>query len=204
MADIYLQTFKVPSLLFTSIGMALSSVNIPNLTYLISKKNEDEQRKYISNLFAQISLFSAAISILGIICAPLVAKLILPGLSNDVAGVAVTLTRIMFPALMFISLAYITAGILQVHRHFMISSLISIPSNIAIIGSLLIFRGDVVALGYATTIGWLLQFLVQLPVLIKEKYRFGFKINLKNEHTRNIYRQLVPILLGMLLCNYAC
>jgi putative peptidoglycan lipid II flippase len=196
MADIYLQTFKVPALLFTSIGMALSSVNIPNLTYFISKKNEGERRKYVSNLFAQISLFSAVISILGIICAPLVAKLILPGLSNDVAGVAVTLTRIMFPALMFISLAYITAGILQVHRHFMISSLISIPSNIAIIGSLLIFRGNVIALGYATTIGWLLQFLVQLPVLIKEKYRFGFKINLKNEHTRNIYRQLVPILLG--------
>jgi len=196
LADIYLQTFKVPGLLFTSIGMALSSVNIPNLTYYTSKENDGERKKYVSNLYAQISLFAAAISAIGIVFAPFVARLILPGLSSEVSGIAVTLTRIMFPTLMFISLAYVTAGILQVHKHFILPSLIGIPFNIVIISSLLIWKENIVMLGYVTTAGWLLQFLVQLPLLIKEKYSFRFRIDFKNEHTKAIYRQLIPILLG--------
>lgn len=196
LSDVYTQVFGLASLLFTSIGMALSSVNIPNLTHYLTNENEEERRKYISGLFAQIALSASLISVLGIIFAPWVTRLILPGMNEDVAGVAVSLTRIMFPTLLFICLAYVTAGILQVHKHFMISSLISIPFNLIIIGALLVWKNNILILGYVTTLGWLLQFLVQLPVLIKEKYRFHFRLGLDNRHIRDVYTKLFPILLG--------
>lgn len=197
LADIYSQVFGVPSLLFTSIGMALSTVNIPNLTHYLANESEEKRKKYVSALFTHIFLAGSAVSVCGILLAPPVAKVILPGLDDNAASaIAVTLTRIMFPTLLFISFAYITAGILQVHRHFLISSLISIPYNIAIIAALFIKKGDIIWLGYATAFGWLLQFLVQLPVLFKEKYRLGFELDLKNKHVNEVFLKIVPILLG--------
>lgn len=196
LSDVYTQVFGVASLLFTSIGMALSSVNIPNLTYYLTNANEEERKKYISGLFAQLFMVGSIVSILGIFLAPLVTGIILPGLDSDVTDIAVTLTRIMFPTLLFICLAYVSAGILQVHRRFLISSLISIPFNLVIIASLLIWKNNILALGYVTTLGWLLQFLIQLPVLIREKYTFSFKLDFKNEHIKDVYTKLFPILLG--------
>lgn len=196
LADIYTQVFGVASLLFTSIGMALSTVNIPNLTHYFANESEEKRKKYVAALFTHIFLAGTAISVCGIVLAPLAAKVILPGLDSAAAGIAVTLTRIMFPTLLFISLAYITAGILQVHRHFLLSSLISIPFNIAIIAALFVKRGDIIWLGYVTAFGWLLQFLVQLPVFFREKYRIGFEFDLKNKHVNEVFLKIVPILLG--------
>ncbi len=196
LADVYTQVFGISSLLFTSIGMAISSVNIPNLTHYSLNESAEKRREYAAGLFAQITLLAALVSVLGILFAPVAAKLILPGLDSGTAGVAASLTRIMFPTLIFICLAYITSGILQVHKHFLISSLISIPFNLLIITALLIWKNDIFVLGYVTTIGWLLQFLVQLPVLLKEKYRFSLKLHFENPHTREVYMKLLPILLG--------
>ena len=196
LADAYLQIFGIPALLFASVGMALSSVNIPNMTLYIKSKSEEERVGYVSNLFAQLTFLAAAISVIGIVLAPWVTRLILPGLDSEIGHVSTTLTRIMFPTLIFICLAYTTAGILQVHKHFIASTVISIPFNILIITSLLIWRGNIIVLGIVTTVGWFLQFLIQLPALLKDGYRFDFKIDLKNEHTAAIYKKLVPILLG--------
>jgi putative peptidoglycan lipid II flippase len=128
--------------------------------------------------------------------APAITSLIAPGLSGEAVGLAVLLTRIMIPTLLFVSLTYVAAGVLQVHSYFLLSSSISIPFNLLVIISLL-FRGqDIILLGYVTTLGWFLQFLIQVPVLLKEKYRFFFKIDFQNEHTLLMFKQLLPILLG--------
>ncbi|MEQ8201966.1 MAG: lipid II flippase MurJ, partial [Syntrophomonadaceae bacterium] len=116
--------------------------------------------------------------------------------SDDVTGLAVLLTRIMLPTLLFVSLTYVAAGVLQVHGHFLLSASISIPFNILVITSLFVKGDDLVMLGYVTTLGWLLQFLIQVPVLFKEKYRFFSRIDFHNEHTRLLFKQLLPILLG--------
>ncbi|MCX7710270.1 MAG: murein biosynthesis integral membrane protein MurJ [Clostridia bacterium] len=196
LADIYTQVFGLASLLFTSVGMAISSANIPNLTHYLTNENKEERNKYVSGLLTQISLTATVVSLLGIIFAPKIAKVILPGLDEEASIIAVTLTRIMLPTLLFISLAYITAGILQVHKHFLISSLISIPFNMVIIAALLIWKNDIFILGYVTTLGWLLQFIVQIPILKKEKYIFNLKFNFSNKHIRSTYIKLIPILIG--------
>lgn len=196
LTDAFQVIFSFPGLLFASIGTALSSVNIPDLTYFISNCTQEERDRYLSNLFAHISLWGALISILGVIFAPTITHIIAPGLSGDVVNIAVVLTRIMLPTLLFVSLTYVTAGVLQVHGYFLLSAAISIPFNLLIIASLVFKGDDIVLLGYVTTIGWMLQFLIQFPVLIKEKYHFFWKIDFKNEQIVNMFRQLIPILLG--------
>jgi putative peptidoglycan lipid II flippase len=196
LTDLFQLIFSFPGYLFTSIGTALSSVNIPDLTYYINSRTREERNKYLSNLFAQITLWGTLLSLAGIVFAPALTSLIAPGLSDEVVGLAVLLTRIMIPTLLLVSLTYVAAGVLQVHGHFMLSSSISIPFNLLVIAALLLRGDDIILLGYVTTLGWFLQFLIQMPVLFKEKYRFFFKIDFKNEHTVLLFKQLGPILLG--------
>ncbi|MGI5921816.1 MAG: murein biosynthesis integral membrane protein MurJ [Syntrophomonadaceae bacterium] len=196
LTDIYQVIFSLPSLLFASIGTALSSVNIPDLTYFINNRTKEERDRYLANLLAHITLWSALLCVAGIIFAPTITKILAPGVSGEVVHVAVILTRIMIPTLLFVSLAYVATGVLQVHGYFLLAATISVPFNIVIIASLLLKGGDIVFLGYITTIGWLLQFLIQLPVLIKEKYRFLGRIDFKDEQIVNLFKQLIPILLG--------
>lgn len=196
LTDAFQVIFSFPGLLFASIGTALSSVNIPDLTYFLSSRTKEERDRYLSNLFAHVTLWGALISVLGMIFAPAITGLIAPGLSGDVVHIAVVLTRIMLPTLLFVSLTYVTAGVLQVHGYFLLSAAISIPFNVLIIASLILKGDDIILLGYVTTIGWMLQFFIQFPVLIKEKYRFFWKIDFKNEQIVNMFRQLGPILLG--------
>ncbi|MEA4924836.1 MAG: murein biosynthesis integral membrane protein MurJ [Syntrophomonadaceae bacterium] len=196
LADLFQVIFSFPGYLFASVGTALSSFNIPDLTYFINNRTREERNQYLSNLFAQITLWATLLSLLGIVFAPALTRLIAPGISGEAEELAVLLTRIMIPTLLFVSLTYVAAGVLQVHGYFLLSSSISVPFNILIIGSLLLKGDDIVLLGYVTTIGWLLQFLIQTPVLIKEKYHFSLRINFKDEHTVLLFKGLIPILLG--------
>ena len=195
-SDAYLQVFGVSTLLFTSIGIALSSVSIPIFTQYLTQESEEDRKEYISNLFSQVTLITSIITVIGIMFAPWITKLILPGISGEAYNLSISLTRIMFPTLIFICLAYIVSGVLQVHKHFVITSLISIPFNLIIILFLIIYEDNIIYLGYVTAAGWLLQLLVQLPILFKEKYKLSFHIDFTNKHIRQIYANLVPILLG--------
>lgn len=195
LADIFQAIFSLPSLLFSSIGTAISSVNIPNLTYYISSKTPEERYAYISRLFAQVTFWGAVVSVIGIIFAPTLAKLIVPGIAGEAYQMAVIITRIMMPTFLFVNLTFVATGILQVHAHFLRAAAISIPFNILIILALILKGNDIVFISYVTTAGWLFQFLMQLPVIIKEKYSF-LPFNLQNNYTFAMVRQLVPVLLG--------
>lgn len=194
-ADIFQVIFSFPSLLFSSIGTALSSVNIPNLTWFTSAKTREERNQYMSNLMAHVTVWSTIVTVAGIIFAPTISSLIAPGVSSSVDHFAITLTRIMMPTLIFVNLTYLTAGILQVHGYFMRSAAISIPFNLLIILALYLRGDDIVILSYVTTIGWLLQFLVQVPVLKREKYALPRFIRHGGQAFVSL-RQLVPVLLG--------
>lgn len=193
--DIFQTIFSLPNLLFSGIGTALSSINIPNLTYYISNCSKEERDRYISRLYAQITLWGTIITILGIIIAPTLARLLAPGIEGGAAQIAALLTRIMLPTFLFVSLTFVTTGILQVHGHFLRAAAISIPFNILIILALVFKGADIVFISYMTTLGWLLQLLFQLPVLMREKYKISL-LDFRENHTVRMVKQLMPVLLG--------
>lgn len=193
--DIFQTVFSLPNLLFSGIGTAISSINIPNLTYFISNCTREERDRYISRLYAQITLWGTIITIGGIIVAPTLARLLAPGIEGEAAKIATLLTRIMLPTFLFVSLTFVTTGILQVHGHFLRAAAISLPFNILIILALLLKGADIVFISYMTTIGWLLQFLFQLPVLIRKKYKISF-LDFRENRTGKMLKQLLPVLLG--------
>merc|ERR1712127_298495 len=109
--------------------------------------------------------------------------LIAPGFEGDYQKMelAVTLTRITFPFLMFISLASFFSAILNSHNKFAIASAAPIILNILLIGVLFFGRvlNDqlVYYLSYAVTLSGILQFIF-LYFFIKKYFSPEFNLNI--------------------------
>ena len=129
---------------------------------------------------------------------PIFVFLIAPGFEGDYQKIelTITLTRITFPFLLFISLASFFSAILNSHNKFAIASAAPIILNILLIGVLLfgkILNDQLVYyLAYVVTASGILQFIF-LYFFVK-KY-FSLKINLSfkiDNKVKLFFRKLLP------------
>jgi len=173
-SDIYFQIFSVVTLIFTGIGIALQTQVIMNL-------NKDEysspesKRAYVSSFIGKTALCLSAVTALLYIFARPFTSLLLPEVKGADFETAVNLTYIMLPSLIFVTIAYIISGVLQNSRVFFIPSIVSLPYNIIIIGSLFVPGITIEKIGIATTIGWFLHIVIQLPNFYKKGYRLIYR-----------------------------
>ena len=178
--DIYFQIFGLVTLIFTGIGVALSTLVIKNLNKADNNTFE-LQKKYVASFITKTTLAVLFFTGLLYLFARPVTKLLLPGLSEDLYGVSIKLMYIMLPSFLFVIIAYIISGVLQNCRVFFISSIMSLPFNCIIIASLFVKDIDIITVGVVTTIGWFLHIVVQLPSFYKKGYRlFTTKPGFKN------------------------
>ena len=169
--DIYFQIFGLVNLIFTGVGVALSTLVIKNLN---KQAVSDEQLKriYVSHFIGKTTLVTLFVTALMYIGAKPLTKVLLPGLDGQEMVRAVKLMYIMLPSLWCVLVAYIISGVLQNNKVFFISSIMSLPFNVVIITSLFVPNVDITTVGIVTTIGWFLHIVIQLPSFYKKGYRF--------------------------------
>jgi len=111
---------------------------------------------------------------------------------------AVQLSAIMFPALIFLVLANLASGYLQSNNRFAASAVTSIPFNLFIIGSVLLpFNRSVQILAVGSLIGIASQYFVQLPAMIRAGYKISPVIfDFKEEGFRRLMMLSMPVVLG--------
>lgn len=174
--DIYTQVFSVASVIFTAVGVALSTFVIKSINNRLIE-NEAEEREFVGYFFKR-ALMISVIGTIGLFMLSFpVTKLLLPGLSDHDFFVALRLFWIMLPSLCFIVLTYTTMGLLQNRNKFFITSIVSLPFNILIIGSMLLGVNNIYILGAVTTLGWAAHFLFLYPTLHKEGYKLWSNTN---------------------------
>ena len=172
--DIYFQIFGLVNLIFTGVGVALSTLVIKNLNKAENSKEEDK-RAYVSRFIGKTTFVTLIVTIIMYLCAEPLVRVLLPGLDRDSFSLAVKLMYIMLPSLWFVLVAYIISGVLQNNKVFFISSIMSLPFNVVIICSLFVPHIDITTVGIVTTIGWFLHIVIQLPSFYKKGYRFFVK-----------------------------
>ncbi len=169
-ADIYFTIFSLTTLVFTGIGVALSTLIIKNLNK-INITDERSQKEYVSYFISKTMVFLIAFTILAYVLAAPLTRLILPGISDEAFPLALKITYIMIPSLAFVIIAYIIYGVLQNKRIFFITSIMSLPYNIIVIASLFIANADIILISFVTTIGWFLHIVILLPSFYKNGYK---------------------------------
>lgn len=202
LSDVFFVAFRIPNLLRELFAEgSMSSAVIPVLKEYQIKKGEEETKKIVKSLFTFIILVVGIITIAGIVFSPLIVKLIAPGfLSNpEKFELTVLLTRIMFPFLLFISLAALTMGTLNTNNIFFIPALAPCFLNIAIIimvvGFSTFFFNPIISVAVGVTLGGLLQWLVQAPAFYKNGFKFG--ISAFHPALKKIAILIIPTTLAM-------
>ena len=183
------------------IGGAVSGVLIP----LFSEMSADDRRlaRTFSTLVASVGLALIGVTLLLVVLAePLVAAAA-PGFSEATRAMAVLMTRITLPAVLFLGLSAVTAARLYARDRFAAPSLGPATLN----GTLIVLAlaltpvvGPVgVAIGYLA--GASAHLLVQLPALVRDQLRLTRPAWRGNPDTARAIRLYLPIAAGLVVAQ---
>ena len=177
LSDAFYVSFRIPNLLREIFAEGtMSSAFIPVLSEYQLKEGDEGAAGLVRAVFTFILTAAGGICLIGIVLAPFIVSAIAPGFlaHPDKFRLTVLLTRVMFPFLLFISLGALSMGALNVKGIFFLPTLSSAVLNIAMIITVvtlsLLFGNPVVAAAAGVTVGGVVQFLYQVPVLKSSGY----------------------------------
>jgi putative peptidoglycan lipid II flippase len=179
--DAFTAAFRIPNLLRDLFAEgALSTAFVTTFSKTAARSNDAAAWALANKIATLAAVVLGALCILGIIYSPQLVATLAPGFPPAKAAVTVTLTRIMFPFILLVSLAALVMGMLNAKNVFGIPAMASSFFNV---GSIVGGVGfgywldphfgplALVGLAFGTLIGGGLQLAVQLPQL----HRLGFR-----------------------------
>ncbi|HEY5039130.1 MAG TPA: lipid II flippase MurJ, partial [bacterium] len=185
-SDAYFMAIRIPTLLRDLFAEgALSNAFVPALTARLGKKNRGDAWDLMSQVFSLLCLVTGGLTVLGIFFAPQLVSLVAYGFTNDAEKMKLTieLTRILFPVLLFVSLAALWMGTLNSLHRFTAAAFAPVFMNLTqiAVGVFLIKfwkstnpveeMRNVRLWALSMTLGMLLQWLVQVPAAFKAGVR---------------------------------
>lgn len=204
MTDAFFIAFKLPNLLRRMFAEgAFSQAFVPILGEYRNKRGEAETKRLVDHVATLLFLILLGVAALGVAGAPIIIYIAAPGFAADTTKfeLTVTLTRICFPYIAFMSLVALAGGILNTWSRFALPAFTPVLLNVAFIGMALFaapyFDPPVLALGVAVLIGGALQLAIQLPALARIGMLPRFSLNWRDEGVRRIMLLMVPALLGV-------
>ena len=201
--DAFFVAFRLPNLLRRLVAEgALSSAFIPVFTEHVTTRSRAETLRMLRVVTGMMLLILGGLSLLGILAAPWVVRVMAPGFFADPAAgqLTVRLTRLMFPYLFLVGLSALAMGVLNAHRHFLLPALSPVALNIGIIiGAVVIaprLPEPVVGLGVGVLLGGLGQLLLQVPWLAKRRLLATPRIDFRHPAVRRILGLMAPVVVG--------
>ncbi|MDA7838078.1 murein biosynthesis integral membrane protein MurJ [Candidatus Pelagibacter sp.] len=197
LADAFFVAFRIPNTfrrLFSE--GTFNAAFVPSYSSVLDNKKKSQ--KFANNIFTLLIVGLFFLVLVIEIMMPIFVFLIAPGFEGDYKKMelAITLTRITFPFLMFISLVSFFSAILNSHNKFAVTSAAPIILNILLIGVLLfgkILNDELVYyLSYAVTISGLLQ-LIFLYFFVKKHFSPKINLSLKIDNkVKLFFKKLLP------------
>ncbi len=196
--------FLVPNTIRALVAdAALSSAFVPVFSELLEKGERKRAWRVASSLFWLILLGLGGLTALFIVIAPWVMRIF------GYSGLAVGLSRVLFPIVVLLGLTGIVVGILNSYEHFTVPALTPVFWNLAIIAGLAIGVPQADSLDaklyvYAVSIvvGTVIQLLLPVPWLRGRDGRLQMVIDRRDPAVRRTFALMLPITLGLGLINF--
>jgi len=128
---------------------------------------------------------------------PYMTEIFTPGFDQSKFALTVTLSRIMLPYIIFVSIASLIGGMLQVKQHFASTAIAPILLNLCLIISLFLpyIKTPVHNLSIAVLIGGVLQLLLIIFSAYRLKSAFSFSLKLSNE-VKLFFKRVIPAIIN--------
>ena len=215
LTDAFNVAFRIPNLFRRLFAEgAFSQAFVPVLAASKAQQGEQATREVIDHVATVLAWAVLALSLLGVLAAPVLVWAMASGLQQNshAYGAALEMTRFMFPYIAFMSLVALSAGILNTWRRFAVPAATPILLNLCMIAAawgLAPWLGQkgvepIMALPVGVMLGGALQLAVQIPALrrlgLLPRIGVGFqalKQAVSDPATRRIASLMLPALLGV-------
>ena len=213
LTDAFFVAFRLPNMLRRLFAEgAFTQAFIPVLAQS-QQESPQETRRVLDAVATMLFWVLTVVVALGVVAAPGLVWLVASGLRQDAEtfGIAVLMTRWMFPYILLISLVALAAAILNLSKRFAAPAFAPVLLNVSIILAALFlsrfFDPPVLALCAGVMIGGVLQLLWQVPSLVKigllPRIRFTPWKALKDPAVQRVLKNMAPTLLAVSVSQFS-
>src|SRR5256714_2523455 len=200
--------FQVPNLVRALLAdAAISSAFVPVFSELLEKGERKRAWRVASSLFWLILLGLTGLTALFIVVAPWIIDLF--GNPGGDRGLAVNLSRILFPIVALLGVSGIVVGILNSYDEFSIPALTPVFWNVAIIAGLAIgvphvhgIDAKLYVYAVSIVIGTLIQVLLPIPWLRGKEGSLQLVLDWRDPAVRQVFLLMVPVTISLGLINF--
>jgi len=206
--DAFNVAFRIPNLLRDLFAEgAMSAAFEPTFNAVMTRDGRDRAFRLASIVLSLLILVVGGITLIGIAASPLLVRTMAPEFLSDPAKfeTTVSMTRIMFPFLLVISLAALVMGVLNSLGNFFIPAIAPVFLNLAMIvaGFTLcplfewLGRPAIEGMAAGAMIGGILQLAAQWPALRRSGYGFSWRLQPSDPAVKRIVTLIIPGTIGL-------
>jgi len=202
--DAFFVAFRIPNLLRRLFAEgAFSQAFVPILAEYKNNRSSEQTRELIDHVTTLLGVALFAVTLIGVVAAPLIIFVSAPGFSTDPDKFALTieLLRITFPYIFFISLVALAGGILNTYSYFSVPAFTPVLLNLSFIGCALwlapLMDPPVLALAWAVFIGGILQLAFQIPFLLRLKRIPRLRFDFRDSGAWRVLKLMGPAVFGV-------
>ena len=198
-ANAFFTASRIPRVFFDAVfASAIAACFIPVFSEFLEKKGRKEAFRFAGNFITVMALLTGALTLIGMLFPQVMVALFADYADPATTALAASLTRVMFPTVLFSGVAFSLVGVLQSQDRFTAPALMSAASNLVIIVYFLFFDHTfgIYGLAGAYLLGWLLQGLIQLPSLKATGYRFRPMCAINSEGMRKVFALMGPVMVS--------
>ena len=202
--DAFFVAFKIPNLLRRLFAEgAFSQAFVPILAEYKNRTTIEETKSLIDAISTLLFLALVLAAALGVATAPLIIYATAPGWADEPEkfALAVSLLRITFPYIAFISLVALAAGILNTWNRFSVPAITPALLNVSfIVGAAFLahrFDPPVRVLAWAVFAGGALQLAFQIPFLARLGLLPRWRIDFSHPGLRRVLFLMAPAAFGV-------
>ena len=203
LADVFFVAFKFPNLFRRLFAEgAFNMAFVPIFAGILEEEGEEAARQFADQALAALLWALLVLVIVLELTMPWAMMVFAPGFlaEPEKFDLAVALTRITFPYIIFISLVSLMAGVLNSFGKFAAAAASPILLNICLIGAVLIFAPLAKTPAHALAWGVFVAGVVQFGWLAAHCRRVGFQPRLRmpalSDNVRLLVRRALPVALG--------
>ncbi|NDF11881.1 MAG: murein biosynthesis integral membrane protein MurJ [Proteobacteria bacterium] len=203
LTDTFLLAFKLPNFFRRLFAEgAFNSAFVPMYSSIMAGEGKKHAQDFAEKVFAVMMITLLIFTVVVEIAMPLVMLVMAPGFTRNPEqfNLAIDLTRITFPYLMFISLAALLTGVLNSVDKFSAGALAPIALNICLIFGPMLLEDYVPTIAHGLSWSVLAGGVVQFVWLLYSCKRWGVGIRLRkpkmNPQVKKMLKLMVPGILG--------
>ncbi len=167
--DAYVVANMVPVLVTGFLSGPLTTAFLPVYASLAAKDDKAGASHLVSSIVTVSTFLVLFISVVAMLPADRLIRLVAPGFAGATFNDAVTLTRVFLPAMVIPLLSAFAKAVLNTHDHFAVPAAAPSVQNLTVIlvAALLAPVMGVMSLALALVLGYIAAFLVQVPSTVK-------------------------------------